>query len=71
MGFVETPLTDRNDFSIPFLIPVDEAIDCIVRGLASSAFEVVFPRRFTFVMQLLRILPNRPFFALSRRLVRP
>ncbi len=70
-GFVETPLTDRNDFPMLFLIPVDEAVDCIVRGLASSAFEVVFPRRFAFLMKLLRILPDRLFFALSRRLVRP
>lgn len=69
-GFVSTPLTERNDFPMPFLIPVEEAVDYIVRGLASSMFEVAFPRRFAFVMKLLRILPDRMFFMLSKRLIR-
>lgn len=69
-GFVETPLTDKNDFPMPFLIPVDKAVDYIVRGLEGSAFEVAFPRRFAFLMKLLRILPDRLFFMITRRMVR-
>lgn len=69
-GFVETPLTDKNDFSMPFLIPVDKAVDYIMRGLEGSAFEVAFPRRFAFPMKLLRILPDRLFFMITRRMVR-
>ena len=69
-GFVETPLTDKNDFSMPFLIPVDKAVDYIMRGLEGSAFEVAFPRRFAFLMKLLRILPERLFFMITRRMVR-
>lgn len=69
-GFVETPLTDKNDFPMPFLIPVDKAVDYIVRGLDSSAFEVAFPRRFAFLMKLLRILPDGLFFMITRRMVR-
>lgn len=69
-GFVETPLTDRNDFEMPFLISAEKAADYIARGLASSAFETTFPRRFAFIMKLLRVLPDRLFFAVTRRMVR-
>jgi NAD(P)-dependent dehydrogenase (short-subunit alcohol dehydrogenase family) len=69
-GFVETPLTDRNDFDMPFLIPAEKAADYIARGLGSDRFETAFPRRFAFIMKLLRILPDRLFFALTKRMVR-
>jgi NAD(P)-dependent dehydrogenase (short-subunit alcohol dehydrogenase family) len=69
-GFVETPLTDRNDFEMPFLIPAEKAADYIAQGLKTGSFETAFPRRFAFVMKLLRILPDRVFFAITRRMVR-
>lgn len=69
-GFVETPLTDKNEFPMPFLISVDAAVDHIMRGLDSKSFEIAFPWRFAFLMKLLRILPDRLFFALTRRMVR-
>ena len=68
-GFVETPLTDKNDFPMPFLIPVDEAAERIVRGLNGSAFEIAFPCRFAFLMKVLRILPDWLFFKLTRRMM--
>ena len=69
-GFVETPLTDKNEFPMPFLIPVDQAVEHIVRGLDRSAFETAFPRRFAFIMKMLRILPDYLFFMLTRRMLR-
>lgn len=68
-GFVRTPLTDRNEFPMPFLIGTDDAAAAIERGLASSRFEIAFPKRFTLIMKLLRLLPYRPFFAITRRLM--
>ncbi len=68
-GFVKTPLTDKNDFPMPFLIPVDEAAENIIRGLNASAFEISFPCRFSFLMKVLRIFPNWLFFKLTRRMV--
>lgn len=68
-GFVETPLTDQNEFPMPFLIPVDQAATAIVKGLDSSAFEIAFPWRFAMVMKLLRLLPHRLLFALTRRMI--
>lgn len=68
-GFVKTPLTDKNEFPMPFLIPVDQAVDAIMSGLARKRFEIAFPSRFAWIMKLLRVLPYPLFFALTRRLV--
>lgn len=67
-GFVETPLTERNDFPMPFLIPVHQAVDRLVAGLASDAFEITFPRRFALLLKLARVLPYRFYFPLIRRI---
>lgn len=68
-GFVETPLTDKNEFPMPFIIPVDKAVDYMCRGLESDAFEISFPRRFALIIKLMRFLPSRLYFFLSRRMV--
>lgn len=65
-GFVETPLTDRNPFPMPFLIPVERAVDRLVSGLDGDAFEITFPRRFALLLKLLRLLPYRLYFPLIR-----
>ncbi|MEJ2120100.1 MAG: SDR family NAD(P)-dependent oxidoreductase [Alphaproteobacteria bacterium] len=69
-GFVETPLTDKNDFPMPALMPADAAARAILRGMRSRRFEIAFPRRLAWPMKLLRILPYWAFFAVTRRMVR-
>ncbi len=70
-GFVETPLTGRNPFPMPFLIPVERAIDRLVAGLAGEAFEITFPRRFALILKLTQILPYRLYFWLIKRKTGP
>ena len=67
-GFVKTPLTDRNEFKMPALISAEEASDEILRGLRAGRFEIHFPRRFTGMLKLLRLLPYRAYFALIHRM---
>jgi len=69
-GFVKTPLTDKNEFNMPFLIPAEEAAARIARGLESTSFEITFPRRFTYLLKLLRCLPYRLYFPLVARATR-
>lgn len=63
-GFVRTRLTARNSFDMPALISADEAAHHVLRGLRGRSFEIHFPKRFTLVMKLLRMLP----YALALRL---
>lgn len=66
-GFVETPLTDKNEFPMPFLMPAPAAAEAFFQGLLGTSFEIVFPRRFIFLMKLLKILPYWLFFKLTRK----
>lgn len=67
-GFVRTPLTEQNDFPMPALMEADEAARRIVKGLLSQRFEIVFPRRFVYLLKLFRLLPYSCYFSLIRRI---
>ena len=67
-GFVRTPLTDRNPFEMPALISAEDAAKHMLRGFANGDFEIHFPKRFTRLMKLLRLLPYRLLFPLVHRL---
>lgn len=64
-GFVRTPLTDRNEFPMPFLMDVDKAAARLHQALEhDTAFEIVFPRRFAYILKFLRLLPYGLYFRL-------
>ena len=67
-GFVDTQLTAKNTFPMPFIITPDYAAQRIASGLRTDSFEITFPRRFTYMMKLLRLLPYRLYFPLVRRI---
>lgn len=69
-GFIKTPLTDKNDFPMPFLMPVEDAAERFVAGLKSKRFEIVFPKVFAFMLQRMRCMPYRLYFALTKNTVR-
>lgn len=66
-GFVETPLTAQNDFHMPALLTPAQAAQAIVQGWSRGEFEIHFPKRFTRVLKLLRLLPYRLYFPLIRQ----
>ena len=68
-GFVKTPLTDLNEFPMPFIMELDDAAQAMYSGINSRKFEVTFPRRFTWILKFLRILPYRLYFAATKRLL--
>ena len=66
-GFVETPLVANNDFPMPALITPEKAAAEILSGWRKGLFHIHFPKRFTRMLLLLRLLPYRCYFALVRR----
>ncbi len=67
-GFVKTPLTDRNDFQMPALISAEEAAAQTLRGIERGAFDIHYPKRFTLLLKLLRLLPYRWYFPMIHRI---
>ncbi|MER8420014.1 SDR family oxidoreductase [Mesorhizobium sp. M0166] len=59
-GFVDTRLTEKNFLPMPGLMPVNLASRRIAQGIEYGGFEVTFPRRLSWTLKLLRMLP-RPF----------
>lgn len=69
-GFVKTPLTDRNDFPMPFLISSAQASRAIRRGIARRQPEIHFPRRLTYIMKALSLLPDALWLRLAQGMIR-
>jgi short-subunit dehydrogenase len=66
-GFVQTSLTEKNNFSMPALISPAQAAIEIVAGWERGRFEIHFPKRFTRWMKLLRIVPYSVYFKVTRK----
>ena len=67
-GFIDTPLTEKNKFPMPFLMPVDKAAERIVKGLKKSGFELTFPRRFTFMLKFMNLWCYPVYFWMVRKI---
>ncbi|WP_395446981.1 SDR family NAD(P)-dependent oxidoreductase [Aminobacter sp. UC22_36] len=57
-GFIDTPLTEKSAYYMPAMMPVDAAAERICKAIRNSGFEVTFPRRLTWAMKLLFLLPR-------------
>ena len=70
-GFIKTPLTDKNEFSMPFIKSPEFAAEKIFKGLTkSSSFEIHFPKQLTFLLKLFRILPYKIYLFLIDKFVK-
>ncbi len=67
-GFVDTPMTSKNDFDMPMMITPDEAAKALAKGLLKSKFEIRFPSLFTFFVKFLSILPYWLYFQIAKRI---
>jgi NADP-dependent 3-hydroxy acid dehydrogenase YdfG len=57
-GFVDTPLTEKNRFKMPFLMKAEDAAAIIGRGLDSNQTLIAFPKRLIYTLKLLSWLPD-------------
>ena len=66
-GFVDTPLTERNDFDMPMSISADQAAEEILGRIESRSRTGYFPRLFSGLIRLLSALPTPLQVALCNR----
>jgi len=57
-GFIKTPMTDRNEFSMPFLMPVDTFASKAVSAILARRSFVVIPWQMAWIARVMRLLPN-------------
>ena len=70
-GFIKTPMTDKNQFKMPFLKTPEFAAEKIYNGLINgSSFEIDFPKELTLILKFLKILPDSVYFKLIRKLTK-
>lgn len=70
-GFVRTPMTEMNEFPMPFMIETDVAVRHILMGLKGNAFEIAFPWQLVTILKIMRVLPYRLYLWLIRSFVLP
>lgn len=65
-GFVDTPMTARNAFPMPFMIPAERAARTITDGIETGKAEIVFPWQMAALMKTARLVPVRLWSLLAR-----
>ena len=70
-GFIKTPMTDKNDFKMPFLKTTDYAAEKIYDGLVNkNIFEIHFPKSLTLILKILSFLPSSIYFGLVGKMTK-
>ena len=70
-GFIKTPMTDKNDFKMPFLKTTEYAAEKIYDGLINkNVFEIHFPKSLTLILKLLSLLPSKIYFGLVGKMTK-
>lgn len=67
-GFVATRLTKKNKFYMPLIISSSQAANIIYSNINKNKFEITFPKRFTIIIKILKLLPYKIFFYLTKKL---
>ena len=70
-GFIKTPLTDKNEFPMPFIKSPEFAAEKMFNGLTKSkAFEIHFPKAITILLKIFRVLPYKIYLFLIDKVVK-
>ena len=67
-GFVETPMTKQNDFSMPFIQTPAQASKAIRDGIESGYDVIEFPKKLTMPLKALGTLPDLVWQQVSEKL---
>ncbi len=69
-GFVSTPMTDRNDFPMPFLMSAEQAATIILQKAKRRPYDIVFPLRLHWLLRAMSWFPGLWYSVISPRLSR-
>ena len=70
-GFIKTPMTDKNDFKMPFLKTTEYAAEKIYDGLINKkVFEIHFPKTLTLILKIFSFLPSTIYFGLISKMTK-
>tara|TARA_B100000989_G_scaffold148388_1_gene110573 strand:+ start:1190 stop:1939 length:750 start_codon:yes stop_codon:yes gene_type:complete len=68
-GFVDTPMTKKNKFYMPFIISSKEAAKRIEKKLQSNNFEICFPKKLIIPLKILSLLPYKLYFFFLKKIL--
>lgn len=63
-GFIKTRLTEKNNFSMPFIMEPEEAAQEMFEHMNSDGFKRSFPMAFSWLFRLSQFLPDWAYFRL-------
>ncbi|HCY75899.1 MAG: SDR family NAD(P)-dependent oxidoreductase [Ignavibacterium sp.] len=66
-GFIKTPMTDKNEFKMPYLMRVEESSKIIIDGLRREKRIIEFPWQTTLGAKVLRMMPTKWFEAIASK----
>ncbi len=66
-GFIKTPMTDKNEFFMPFLMNPEIAAEIIVNGIKKEKRVIQFPLPISLAVKILKIIPDTLFEYLASR----
>jgi short-subunit dehydrogenase len=66
-GYIQTRLTAKNDFAMPFIMTAPQAAAHVLRAMRSRRFQTSFPRPFSWLFLTSRFLPEWIYFRLFRK----
>jgi short-subunit dehydrogenase len=65
-GYVDTPIIEKYQGRLPFVVPVERAARIIVDGLEAGKSEIEFPLPMSLLMRTVRLLPNALYDRIGR-----
>jgi short-subunit dehydrogenase len=63
-GFIRTRLTDKNDFTMPFIMEPEDAARRMFEHMGSDRFKTSFPRVFSWLFRLSQFMPDWMYYRL-------
>ena len=69
-GFIDTDMTRKNNFHMPFLMSLDEGVKEIIKAIEKEIVYYPFPKRFYYLLKIFNMLPIRIQDKLLQKLIK-